>query len=411
MVSHYTRTNYTPCDSFFVETDPQYSMAERARERDRVVAKLRQREFAAELSKITSDYYLEDILDHMERMEEQTMPDVASIDIQHEIKWYMRPFLLDFLIEAHMAFSLLPETLYLTVNILDRYCSRRVVYKRHYQLVACAALLIASKYGDKKDRVPTFRELRSICCSLYDELMFMQMEWHVLQTLEYTLGHPTVDSFLQIALAETTGQQEDPELLHLAWFMCENALYYRDFVAVQPSKLSRSALALARHILGRPEVSPNLWGARGDVDIMFKLHELCLEQPTQVISQKYSSQKLSSVAQIVESYMHNRRQEQMQQVQQQVSQEEMVLDVPNVPYVVPSTPQKMAYHAPVNQFGLDTPPITPENENAYCVDRAHQPGPSFPSTPSPVPSHHTYHHPGQYQLGQQDVYYGLPSVQ
>jgi hypothetical protein len=69
----------------------------------------------------------------------------------------MRPYLLDFLIEAHQYFQLLPETLFLTINLLDRYCSRRVVYKRHYQLVGCASLPIAAKYGDRKDRVPTTR--------------------------------------------------------------------------------------------------------------------------------------------------------------------------------------------------------------------------------------------------------------
>ena len=76
----------------------------------------------------------------------------------------------------------------------------------------------------------------------------MQMEWHVLQTLDYVLGHPTVDSFLQIALAETT--RDDPELLHMTWYICEIALYHRDFVSVRPSVLARSALALARFVLG-----------------------------------------------------------------------------------------------------------------------------------------------------------------
>ena len=105
----------------------------------------------------------------------------------------MRPYLLDFLIEAHSAFQLLPESLFLTVNLLDRYCSKRVVYKRHYQLVGCAALLIAAKYGDKKDKVPTIKELKSMCCSLYDDDMFLQMEWHVLSTLGWAIGHPTVE--------------------------------------------------------------------------------------------------------------------------------------------------------------------------------------------------------------------------
>lgn len=108
----------------------------------------------------------------------------------------MRPYLLEFIIEAHMAFQLSPTTLFLTCNLLDRYCSRRVVYKRHYQLVGCIALLIAAKYGDKKNRVPAIKQLKSMCCSLYDDDTFIQMEWHVLQTLGWTLGHPTVDAFL-----------------------------------------------------------------------------------------------------------------------------------------------------------------------------------------------------------------------
>src|SRR3978361_100861 len=116
------------------------------------------------------------------------MPDINSIEIQTEIQWYMRPYLLDFLLEAHHAFQLLPETLLLAVNLLDRYCSKRIVYKRHYQLVGCAALLIAAKYGDRKERVPMIRELKSMCCSLYDEDMFTQMARHVFNSVEVVIG-------------------------------------------------------------------------------------------------------------------------------------------------------------------------------------------------------------------------------
>lgn len=44
-------------------------MAERIREQNRQLAKMRQRELAAELSDVTSNEYLEEVLDHMERME------------------------------------------------------------------------------------------------------------------------------------------------------------------------------------------------------------------------------------------------------------------------------------------------------------------------------------------------------
>lgn len=324
------------------------------------------------------------------------MPDVASIDIQHEIQWYMRPYLIDFLTEAHSAFQLLPETLYLTVNILDRYCSRRVVYKRHYQLVACAALLIASKYGDKKDRVPTFRELRSVCCSLFEEEMFQQMEWHVLQTLDYVLGHPTVDSFLQIALAETNA--EDTELQHMTWYIGEMALYHRDFVSVRPSVLARSALALGRFVLGRQQINIDSWAGRYDTDVIYKLHKI-LEQPTSVLKLKFSSQKLSTVAQTIEFYIQTQKRDQAV-----VVQEPRMVDSG---YCTPSTPQKHVYTAAVIAHGAMTPPITPNTDNSGCT--MYPPSTAYPATPSPIPSHH--HAMGLQQYAPQDHYYSMHSVQ
>jgi hypothetical protein len=68
MDSMLPRQRYAQCDSYFVESD-EISMAERIRERERQISKIRQREMAAELSSLTSDEYLEDILDHMEHME------------------------------------------------------------------------------------------------------------------------------------------------------------------------------------------------------------------------------------------------------------------------------------------------------------------------------------------------------
>lgn len=73
--------------------------------------------------------------------------------------------LLDFLIEIHLHFRLRPETLYLTMSILDRYVSRRIVYKKHYPLVGCVALPLAVKFEEAKECVPSApgpEELRHI---------------------------------------------------------------------------------------------------------------------------------------------------------------------------------------------------------------------------------------------------------
>lgn len=211
----------------------------------------------------------------------------------------MRPYLLDFLIEAHTAFGLLPETLFLTINLLDRYCSRRVVYKKHYQLVGCSALLIASKYGDRKDRVPTIKELKAMCCSLYDDDMFTQMEWHVLQTLDWIIGHPTIDGFLQLALEHVS---YDPEVEHMACYISEIAMFQKEFVSKLPSDMARTSLALARCILARPQAPHVEWAAQYDPQTLVTLSQQ-LHRPSSVLSRKYATAHLSRVSLILDDFL------------------------------------------------------------------------------------------------------------
>lgn len=66
-------SQYGYCDTYFVENhdedDGLYARAAADRERARAMAKVQQRQMAQELSQMTSDEYLEDVLDHMEQME------------------------------------------------------------------------------------------------------------------------------------------------------------------------------------------------------------------------------------------------------------------------------------------------------------------------------------------------------
>jgi hypothetical protein len=328
------------------------------------------------------------------RAQDETLADVASIDIQQEIQWFMRPYLIDFLIEAHAAFQLLPETLFLAVNLLDRYCSRRVVYKRHYQLVGCAALLIAAKYGDKKERVPMIKELKSMCCSLYDEEMFTQMEWHVLNTLDWVIGHPTVDTWMQLSLKETN---DDLEVEHMALYLSEIALYHKDFVQVKPSVLSSASLALSRGILGRPEQT---YGNDHDSASILRLSQL-LDKPSQVLARKYAVPHMSRVSLILESFLL-RQQESLRRASPPTPPCESFKPAPTAD-MFPGTPQK-PYGAGNMVNGYMTPPITPEGEyfaNGNEIKGYHS-APRCPVTPTPtqnnpyvnVPQQHyqAYHH-------------------
>jgi hypothetical protein len=171
------------------------------------------------------------------------------MDQQPEIKWHMRPCLVDFLVEVHFTYRLRPEVLYLTMNILDRYVSRRVVYIKHYQLVGCAALWIAAKFEDAKERVPTVQDLVDVCRNTYDESAFIQMEYHVLETLGFSMGHPTAEAWLRLVLCGFNTECQEVE--HTARFLMEITLFYREFVQHPPSSIAVAALTLARHICGQ----------------------------------------------------------------------------------------------------------------------------------------------------------------
>lgn len=300
------------------------------------------------------------------------------MDLQPEIEWYMRPYLLDFLIEAHAAFQLLPETLFLTVNLLDRYCSRRIIYKRHYQLVGCVSLLVAAKYGDRKDRVPTIPELQAMCCSNYDNDMFEQMERHLLQTVEWTIGHPTVDVFLEIAVAEDA---YDPEVEHMARYIAEMAMYHKDFVAIRASVMARAALRLARSILQRSNASEVKSEEQEDDFESFTMIELSrhLYRPSQILSRKYASSHLSSVAVLLEVFL-----ERLARSRRPPSPP---VELMPVQAQQPQTPQKAVL--PSIPHGVPTPPFTPHGNaplaGAYVSNVGNPPANLYPSTPTSIP--------------------------
>ncbi|KAL8949687.1 MAG: hypothetical protein Q9222_004228 [Ikaeria aurantiellina] len=350
-----------PCDSYFVESHNERSRAVRdeIKEQEAYVKRQTQIAIAQNLSEMDSQEYGAEILQHMEQMEMETLPDVASIDIQTEIQWFMRPFLLDFLVEAQTAFSLLPETFFLTLNILDRYCSKRIVYKRHYQLVGSAALLVAAKFGDRKERVPTIKELRCMCCALYDDEMFTQMEWHVLQTLGWNIGHPTIDAFLQLALENV---QYDPEVEHMACYISMMAMYHRDFVSKRSSDMARASLALARCILNRPQSLSTDWAAQYESATLITLSQQ-LGRPSHVLARRYSTSQLSRVAIKLEEFLEQ---------QEMINRSNATPPAP--PVEKPSTNQLYCPVTPVKQQylpsappGCLTPPITPDSD-AYYID-------------------------------------------
>jgi hypothetical protein len=84
----------------------------------------------------------------MRRVEDsrEFLPNIAAVAAQEFLNERMRTVLVDWLIHLHMNFRMTPETLFIAVNILDRFLALRQVVRQRLQLVGVTAMYIACKY-------------------------------------------------------------------------------------------------------------------------------------------------------------------------------------------------------------------------------------------------------------------------
>lgn len=88
------------------------------------------------------------------------------MDDQRHLNAGMRSILIDWLVEVHEKLDLVPETLYLNVNIVDRYLTMATVKRPKLQLVGVTALFIAAKYEEVYD-VCELEKMVYICDDAY----------------------------------------------------------------------------------------------------------------------------------------------------------------------------------------------------------------------------------------------------
>ncbi len=107
----------------------------------------------------------------------------------------MRAILIDWLIEVHLKFKLLPETLFLTVNIIDRYLEKEQVQRTKLQLVGVTSMLIASKY--EEIYAPEVRDFVYITDKAYSKEEILKMEFKIITALDFNLTFASSYRFIE----------------------------------------------------------------------------------------------------------------------------------------------------------------------------------------------------------------------
>jgi hypothetical protein len=190
--------------------------------------------------------YVVEIFEYLKKLEVDTRPNADYMEHQEDLEWKMRGILVDWLIEVHTRFHLLPETLFLAVNIIDRFLSTKVVQLDRLQLVGVTAMFIASKYEEVLS--PHVANFRHVADDGFTEAEILSAERYVLTALNYDLSYPNPMNFLRrISKADNY----DIQTRTLGKYLMEISLLDHRFMHYLPSHTAAAAMYLARKILDR----------------------------------------------------------------------------------------------------------------------------------------------------------------
>jgi transcription initiation factor TFIIIB Brf1 subunit/transcription initiation factor TFIIB len=160
---------------------------------------------------------------------------------QEDINQSMRSILIDWLVEVHLKFKLVPESLYLTINLIDRYLEKEQVHRQKLQLVGVSAMFIACKYEEIYP--PIVKDFVYITDNAYQKDDILAMERKMLHTLDFDITTSSAFRFLErytkIGGLETF-------VVNLARYLMELSMVSYKMVKYSSSNLAASAIYLAQ---------------------------------------------------------------------------------------------------------------------------------------------------------------------
>ncbi|MBA0859587.1 hypothetical protein Goshw_008621, partial [Gossypium schwendimanii] len=243
--------------------------------------------------------YVDEIYKFYKSAEHESMPN-DYMHLQTDINEKMRAILIDWLIDVHQKFELSPEALYLTINLIDRFLSVKVVPRRELQLLGMSAMLISTKYEEIWP--PEVNDLVCIADRAYTHEQILIMEKTILGRLEWTLTVPTHYVFLARFIKASI---PDPKMENMVYFLAELGIMHYETIRYCPSMVAASAVYAARCTLKKtPAWTDTLKFHTGYTEqqlmecakLLACFHSKAVDSRLQVVYRKYSSSLRGAVA-------------------------------------------------------------------------------------------------------------------
>merc|ERR1712098_1034296 len=168
----------------------------------------------------------------------------------------MRAVLVDWLVEVQIQFKLLQETLFLTVDTIDRFLAveGKTIHRSKLQLVGVAAMFLVSKIEEVY--APAISDFVYITDNAYAEADIRQMELRIIRALKFDLSQPISLNFLR----RYSKAGEVDVLQHsLAKYALEICLHDIDMVAIAGSLQAAAALCMSMLLLDKSTSLDTVW--------------------------------------------------------------------------------------------------------------------------------------------------------
>ncbi|KAI8477515.1 MAG: B type cyclin [Monoraphidium minutum] len=246
--------------------------------------------------------YVNDIYRFYRRVEPRFRVKPDYMGQQADINEKMRAILIDWLVEVHLKFKLMPETLFLAVALIDRYLAAKQVARKNLQLVGVTAMLIAAKY--EEIWAPEVRDFVYISDKAYDRKQILAMERSMLKALGYELTMPTSYQYLARLLKAANVHYEKPLALFVA-YCAELTLVSYECLAFSATETAAGIMYVAMRAFGKADPYPHALmrhSAKRREEVLHVAKEvvrLVQRAPTgslQAVRKKYSSDKFCQAA-------------------------------------------------------------------------------------------------------------------
>jgi cyclin B len=193
--------------------------------------------------------------------------------IQNDINYKMRGILVDWLLEVHYKFKMHAGSLWLCVNIIDRFLSKEVTMRSKLQLVGVVSLLIACKFEEVSP--PEVKDCIYITDYAYDKEEVLRMESRILNSINYNLIVPTGYHFLIRYLNRIRASNLTR---FLANYYAERNLQESDILNFKSSLVAASCvyLALLQQVMDLSRKEKRVWNRALEEETSYSEKDLYL---------------------------------------------------------------------------------------------------------------------------------------